>query len=138
AVVLSHAGACTATLNSLVDRGIVQVVEREVVRAPQDPKARWIGPAEGHEMHRAQRKALDAIAKAVDQERFETFLLYGVTGSGKTEVHIAALKQVLSKGKTGIILVPESSLTPQTVRRFWAHFGEKIAVLHSRMRLGER
>jgi primosomal protein N' (replication factor Y) len=138
AVVLSHAGASTATLNSLVDRGIVEVVEREVVRAPLDLKARRTGPAEAHEMHRAQRKALDAISKAIDQERFETFLLHGVTGSGKTEVYIAALKQVLSKGKTGIILVPEISLTPQTVRRFRAHFGEKIAVLHSRMSLGER
>lgn len=137
-VVLAHAGASTSTLNSLVDRGIVEVDEREVIRAPMDLTARRSGLPEIHDLHRAQKQALDSLSEAIEQERFEAFLLHGITGSGKTEVYIAALKQVLAKGKTGIILVPEISLTPQTVRRFRAHFGEKIAVLHSRMSLGER
>ena len=76
--------------------------------------------------------------EAIEAGRFQPFLLHGVTGSGKTEVYIAALKRVLAKGQTGIILVPEIALTPQTVQRFRAHFGDRIAVLHSRMSMGER
>ena len=66
------------------------------------------------------------------------FLLHGVTGSGKTEIYLRALDEVLKQGKQGIILVPEISLTPQTIRRFGARFPNRIAVLHSRLSLGER
>ena len=134
---LERAQAATATTNRLVEKGILEVIEKEVIRAPvysaaAEPQAPF------HAFHRAQRAALDQIHAALDAERFETFLLHGVTGSGKTEVYIAALKKVLARGQTGIILVPEIALTPQTVQRFRRHFGDKIAVLHSRMSLGER
>ena len=134
---LERAQAATATTNRLVEKGILEVIEKEVIRAPSytvaaEPRAPL------YAFHRAQRAALDQIHAALDAERFETFLLHGVTGSGKTEVYIAALKKVLARGQTGIILVPEIALTPQTVQRFRRHFGDKIAVLHSRMSLGER
>ena len=135
--VLERAQAAAPTANRLVEKGIVEMVEKEVIRAPSyamaaEPQAPF------YAFHRSQRAALDRIETAIEAERFETFLLHGVTGSGKTEVYIAALKKVLARGQTGIILVPEIALTPQTVQRFRRHFGDRIAVLHSRMSLGER
>ncbi len=85
-----------------------------------------------------QQQAVDAINKSLHRSFFDVFLLYGVTGSGKTQVYIDVLKQVIRAGKTAIILVPEISLTPQTVSRFTANFPEQVAVLHSRMSAGER
>jgi len=74
----------------------------------------------------------------MEDGRYESFLLYGITGSGKTEVYIHALKKALEAGKGGLILVPEISLTPQTVQRFYQIFGDDIAVLHSRLSMHER
>ena len=85
-----------------------------------------------------QQTVVDEISAELDKETFKVYLLHGITGSGKTQVYIEALKQVLEKGKTGIILIPEIALTPQTVRRFKAAFTEKIAVFHSKMSPGER
>lgn len=133
--VLARAGASSSTIKSLLKRGVVEVVDKEVVRTPMDGEA---PPPREHPLHPAQEKALDAIAEAVDERSFRTFLLHGVTGSGKTEVYIKALKRVLEAGRTGIVLVPEIALTPQTVRRFRSHFGDRIAVFHSRMSPGER
>src|SRR5690606_19482850 len=79
-----------------------------------------------------------AIQEALKAKNYSGFLLHGVTGSGKTEVYIEALKTALRSGRTGIVLVPEIALTPQTVGRFRAHFGDEVAVLHSRMSAGER
>ncbi|MFQ5569190.1 MAG: primosomal protein N' [Rhodothermales bacterium] len=135
--VLERAQAAAATVGSLVKKGVVEVVEKEVIRSPLGD-LRFDGPARQHVLHRAQQAALGDISAAIEAGRFETFLLHGVTGSGKTEVYIAALKKVLARGQTGIILVPEIALTPQTVQRFRRHFGDRIAVLHSRMNLGER
>ncbi len=136
--VCAQTGATAATIRSLVEKGMIEAVEREMFRSPLAGLDGKQAPAPAHALHDAQRRALEKITSAVEAQRFETFLLHGVTGSGKTEVYIEALKQVLGQGKTGIILVPEIALTPQTVRRFRAHFGDQIAVLHSRMSLGER
>ncbi|CAG0943777.1 Primosomal protein N' [Anaerolineae bacterium] len=68
----------------------------------------------------------------------ETFLLHGVTGSGKTEIYLRALGEILAQGKQGIVLVPEISLTPQTIRRFGARFPNRLAVVHSKLSEGER
>jgi primosomal protein N' (replication factor Y) len=85
-----------------------------------------------------QQKAFDEISKSLTKQAFANYLLFGITGSGKTEVYIHALKQVVESGKGGIVLVPEIALTPQTVSRFYRIFGNKIAVLHSRMTNRER
>ncbi len=135
---LARAGASAATLKTLVSRGVLEVFERESARLPYTPGAATGTAAPSHVPHQGQERALAPIIEALDEGAYHTFLLHGVTGSGKTEVYIAALKHVLAKGKTGIILVPEIALTPQTVQRFQAHFGDEIAVLHSRMSLGER
>jgi len=84
-----------------------------------------------------QKEALDSIKGCIDSKAHRVFLLHGVTGSGKTEVYLQSIAHALELGRSSIVLVPEISLTPQTVARFKARFGEEIAVLHSRL-LGSR
>ncbi len=86
----------------------------------------------GHpKLNSDQTNAIDSILKSKDA--FKTFLLYGVTGSGKTEVYLQVIKKALDEGKGAIVLVPEIALTPQTVERFSSRFGENVAVLHSHL-----
>ncbi|MBU1932384.1 MAG: primosomal protein N' [Candidatus Omnitrophica bacterium] len=80
-----------------------------------------------------QKEALDQIKHCIDKKESRVFLLHGVTGSGKTEVYLQTIGHVLESGLSSIVLVPEISLTPQTVARFKARFGDRIAVLHSRL-----
>jgi len=136
---LTEANVSTATAKSLIESGLIEVVEKEVIRTPygDEPDNGTTAPP-SHALHQAQALALDALDKAIEKQSFSPFLLHGVTGSGKTEVYISALKKVLDRGQTGMVLVPEIALTPQTVRRFRAHFGDRVAVLHSRMSDGER
>ncbi len=89
-------------------------------------------------LNKTQKNIFGEISESLKSEHFANFLLYGITGSGKTEVYIHALKQALENGKGGIVLVPEIALTPQTVSRFYKIFGDEIAVLHSRMTNRER
>ena len=135
--VMDRADASYSTVRSLVDKGMIETVEKEVMRSPLDDLPDP-GDPPNHTLHPAQQDALDAITTPIEDGTYGTFLLHGITGSGKTEVYIAALKRVLARDKTGIILVPEIALTPQTVQRFRAHFGNRIAVLHSQMSQGER
>ncbi len=92
-----------------------------------------VEPTEPHVPNKEQKKVLDSINKCLDEGRHEVFLLHGITGSGKTEIYLQAMESVMAKGKSGIILVPEISLTPQTVERFMSRFGQRVAVFHSRM-----
>ena len=78
-----------------------------------------------------QKKVLQSILYNIEKEDFKTFLLHGITASGKTEIYLQAIETVLKKGKSSIVLVPEIALTPQTVRRFVSRFGDLVAVLHS-------
>ncbi len=89
------------------------------------------------ELNADQQKALDAILEPLRAPRHETILIHGVTGSGKTEVYIQAIQEVISYGRQAIVLVPEISLTPQTRERFRARF-DRVAVLHSHLRDAER
>lgn len=135
AEVLRKAGASRSSVNTLEKNGIVSIVEKETIRTPFEdlPEVPL-----NHRLHHSQKSALNAITDELADESQRTFLLHGVTGSGKTEIYIRALRETLQRGKTGIVLVPEIALTPQTVSRFRAHFGDQIAVLHSRMSHGER
>ncbi|GDY02695.1 primosomal protein N' [Planctomycetota bacterium] len=90
-----------------------------------------------HDLNADQQRAVDAVTRAVEAKAHRTFLLHGVTGSGKTEVYLRILEEVRSRGRSGIVLVPEISLTPQTVGRFASRFPD-VAVLHSGLTDSER
>ncbi len=133
--VLKHVGASLSTLRTLEQKGLLTLTLREVVReSDYEP----IEPPPDIALNPYQRRAVENIAAAIQDARYRTFLLHGVTGSGKTQVYIETIRIVLAAGKTAIVLVPEISLTPQTVRRFKAHFGNDVAVMHSQMSMGER
>ena len=104
-------------------------------RRTKDPfEGLEVQPQQALELNPDQKKALNAVAEALDRHENENFLLFGVTGSGKTEVYLQAMEKVLAQGRQGIVLVPEISLTPQTVSRFMSRFGrDRIAVLHSKL-----
>lgn len=123
-----------AVLRTLVKRDLVSIATETVSR---DPFATRATPrAAGHDPSPAQRSALAILG---DAKPGDVFLLHGITGSGKTLVYLELLKRlVLEQGKTAIMLVPEIALTPQTVDRFRAEFGDAIAVLHSALSDGER
>ncbi len=85
-----------------------------------------------------QQNAIDILTSTIGKDGVKEFLLYGVTGSGKTEVYIQTIRSFIEKGYGAIVLVPEISLTPQTVRRFVERLGDKVAVFHSRLSKGEK
>jgi primosomal protein N' (replication factor Y) (superfamily II helicase) len=129
---------CTLTdLKKLEAAGVVALEEEEVWR--DSLAGRTFDVVEPPKLTPEQESAWNAIATAVATRRspLATFLLHGVTGSGKTEIYMRALAEIIAQGKQGIVLVPEISLTPQTIRRFGARF-KRIAVFHSRLSLGER
>jgi primosomal protein N' (replication factor Y) len=123
-----------SVLRTLTKRGLVVIADEVVAR---DPFAwRKIQPPAPHAPSAAQANAIERLARGAPGD---VFLLHGVTGSGKTLVYIELLRRVvLEEGKTAIVLVPEIALTPQTVDRFRAVFGDDIAVLHSALSDGER
>jgi primosomal protein N' (replication factor Y) len=141
----------TATVKRLEDKGLIAIAPEISERDPYGREA--ILPSQPLPLNEEQQAALDAIKRAVDGTDGvkstkgtavnHTFLLFGVTGSGKTEVYLQALEHALEQGKGGIVLVPEISLTPQTVERFKARFSHGrnqtlVAVLHSHLSSGER
>ena len=126
-----------AILKTLEKNGYIEFLEKKIERDPLQNKR--IERTEKLELTEEQEIAFNKINTAIQENRNEEFLLYGVTGSGKTEVYLQLIEKVLEKGKTSIMLVPEISLTPQTINRFISRFGkENLAVLHSKLSIGER
>jgi primosomal protein N' (replication factor Y) (superfamily II helicase) len=89
-------------------------------------------------LHAEQSAALEHLRTAITEHSYQTFVLHGVTGSGKTEVYLHAVRETIQQGRTVLILIPEISLTPQVLSRFRERFGDRVAVLHSGMTVGER
>ncbi|MDA0711058.1 MAG: primosomal protein N', partial [bacterium] len=133
---LSALGITSAVLRALSEHQVIRLSNREVRRDPYANIA--ADPAEALLPTPLQQSAIDAIQNTLGQKTFGVHLLHGVTGSGKTLVYIAAVAHALKAGLGAIVLVPEITLTPQTVRRFRSHFGDQIAVLHSALSDGER
>ncbi len=132
---LKRTGLAAATLQALVRKALVQLQRKEIDR---NPYAVLPAKAEPVTLNEEQRAAVQQVTAFLDQKRFGVFLLHGITGSGKTQVYIEAIRHALAAGLGAIVLVPEISLTPQAVARFQANFGASIAVLHSRLSAGER
>lgn len=125
-----------STVKQLEQSGILKIEQQEVGRDPyQDRKFVQTEPLP---LTKEQQNAFEEIRSCVVQGEYKTFLLHGVTGSGKTEIYLQTIAYVMSKGKEAIVLVPEISLTPQMVERFKGRFGEQVAVIHSRLSAGER
>ncbi|MFQ5639737.1 MAG: primosomal protein N' [bacterium] len=135
---LKATGATSATVLSLSNKNLVQISQREVIRDYYGDTTASDKPVQVITLNQEQQAALAQIKKSIAAHKFKTFLLYGVTGSGKTQVYIEAIYKVLAKGQDAIVLVPEIALTPQTVHRFRSHFKDHVTVLHSAMSEGER
>ncbi|SDG96268.1 replication restart DNA helicase PriA [Alteribacillus persepolensis] len=124
------------TVLELVRKNLLVLEEREEYRDPY--QSRVFQEQERPALTTQQQHVLQPVQQAVHDKEHMTFLLRGVTGSGKTEVYLQAIEKVLAKGEEAIVLVPEISLTPQMVERFKARFGSKVAVLHSALAAGEK
>ncbi|WP_368298444.1 primosomal protein N' [Cytobacillus firmus] len=129
-------GITSSTLKGLLQKGLLGQKDVEIYRNPFGD--REFERTEPLSLTEEQRKAIIPILNSIEDNRHETFLLYGVTGSGKTEVYLQSIQRVLEDGKEAIVLVPEISLTPQMVKRFKGRFGDQVAVMHSGLSAGEK
>jgi len=127
-------GASMQTLRGLEKSGLVTIETEEAFRVPKIE----MEEAESIQLSDEQKNVFDAIIGEMEAGQPSCTLLYGVTGSGKTAVYIELLKEVVRRGKRGMILVPEIALTPQIMAKFSAHFGDKVVMLHSGLHLTER
>ncbi|SJZ96103.1 replication restart DNA helicase PriA [Pilibacter termitis] len=133
---LSTEGISSSTLKTAQDKKWVEIFAQEVRRNPfKDAK---ILPTSAMKLNAEQKIATEKILQAADEENSKVFLLEGITGSGKTEVYLQVIANVLEQGKTAMMLVPEISLTPQMASRFKSRFGDDVAVLHSALSMGEK
>ena len=126
-----------AIVKTLEKNGYVEIIEKKIERNPLANKK--IEKTENLKLTDEQQTAYNKVALDITTNSYEQFLLYGVTGSGKTEVYLQLIGKALEQNKTAIVLVPEISLTPQMIDRFIARFNkDEIAVLHSKLSIGER
>jgi primosomal protein N' (replication factor Y) (superfamily II helicase) len=135
AELLNKTSSSKSSLDSLATKGLVKIYEKEIDRRYVE---QYREDQTTFSLSKHQAEVISEVSKVIDDESFKTFLLHGVTGSGKTQVYIELAKKVLDQKKTVMILVPEISLTPQITSRFFNVFGDEVTVLHSRMSPGER
>ncbi len=133
---LEQSGIQTAVLKTVIEKGAAREEYTEVYREPDRPSLQETSVPD--QLTDEQQFAYDRITTSMDCDQAETFLLHGITGSGKTEVYLRSINHVLIQGKEAIVLVPEISLTPQMTSRFKERFGSLVAVLHSGLSVGEK
>ena len=134
--IYAQTGANYADLTLLADMGLIHFNETEVWR---DPLVDYEVPdATVPNLTHDQQAVWDAISPQLENKRAKPFLLHGVTSSGKTEIYMRAVQEVLAKGKQALVLVPEIAMTPLTVRRFMARFPNQVGIYHSKLSDGER
>lgn len=117
-----------STISTMVKNGVLQIGEQQILRSPSFDRIK----SDKKALTPLQQRAVDTISEN------KTYLLHGVTGSGKTEVYMNLIERQLSLGKTALMLVPEISLTPQVLASFKARFGDDVALIHSGLSAGER
>lgn len=128
-------GATASTIASLKKSGLIEVWEEEKIRV--DVKGESVHSGEEIRLNDEQQAAYQKITALLEKELPAAALLHGVTGSGKTQVYIRLVQDVIARGKTAIVLVPEIALTPQMMSQFAAYFGNQVAMLHSALRMSE-
>lgn len=136
ATLLEEMATTSSTVKSLVNKGVLIEKNVEMYRDPFEN--RTFEKTSPLSLTSQQDYAIRPILTTIDEDKHHTFLLYGVTGSGKTEIYLQSIQRVLQEGKEAIVLVPEISLTPQMVHRFKGRFGNDVAVLHSGLSVGEK
>ncbi|MEG1620460.1 MAG: primosomal protein N' [Oscillospiraceae bacterium] len=131
-----YCGVTKVVVSKLEQIGYIELYEQSLYRSPYES----IDYDENFviELNESQEKAYKELLTLIEKNTFETALLYGVTGSGKTSVFMKLIEAVINKGQNVIVMVPEISLTPQTVRKFQKCFGDKTAVLHSSLTMAQR
>lgn len=132
---LSEKGVPPATVRSLEGKGIVEIFERRLDRLPYSHEE-FI--AQSHTLSEQQKVVRDSIVGYMQEDKAQACLLFGVTGSGKTKIILEAVDEALRQGKGAIVLIPEIGLTAQALSIFFARYGEKCAVIHSKLSVGER
>ncbi|MBM7552813.1 primosomal protein N' [Thalassobacillus pellis] len=133
---LGQLGTTRASLKSLLDKGLLKEFKQEIYRDPYENKE--FERTEAFELTDEQQEAITPILRCMEDGKHEVMLLHGVTGSGKTEIYLQSIQQVMDKGMEAIMLVPEIALTPQMVERFKGRFGSRVAVMHSALSAGEK
>jgi primosomal protein N' (replication factor Y) len=133
---LIEANTSDASVKALISKGILKEEIKEIYRDPYQD--RHFEKTKRLMLNNEQQQAITPLLKTINENVHDVFLMYGVTGSGKTEVYLQSIEEVLNNGKEAIVLVPEISLTPQMVHRFKGRFGSKVAVLHSGLSTGEK
>ncbi len=134
--ITKFAGVSGSVLDTLKKYGHIDFKDIKVERNPYSNKE--VPPTKPLKLTKQQSCVMNALKELIAEGSFREALLHGVTGSGKTEVYLQLIQYCIENGKEAIVLVPEISLTPQMVERFKGRFGEQVAVLHSRLSLGER
>ncbi|MBT4047893.1 MAG: primosomal protein N' [Nitrospina sp.] len=128
-----------SALRSLKEKKLVEVFTEKKERQALVPEGTMDQPFGSHLTFTPEQEAVfNEISSTIDAGKFQSFLLHGITGSGKTEVYIRCIQRILEMDKTAIMMVPEISLTPQTVKRFRQRFGDRVAILHSGLSQTER
>jgi primosomal protein N' (replication factor Y) len=133
---LRATGVSISVVRRLIERGLIETFSRQVRRSPFSRLPKSTAPQ--IKLTSQQQSILDQITAEMAKGKYATFLLHGVTGSGKTEIYIRAMRECLEVGKTALMLVPEIALTPMFSLRLRSHFGEAVAILHSGLSEGER
>ena len=127
----------TTDLKFAVEHNWITIVQKEVSRDPY--KGRFFKKSLPFQLNEGQQLAFDRVKEeSIDPHNSKVYLLEGVTGSGKTEVYLQWISEVIAKGQSAMMLVPEIALTPQMVERFKSRFGDRVAVLHSGLSTGEK
>lgn len=129
-------GFSQSVIQSLARKGAIRVEPIDLFRSPWS-QVQVETPVK-HPLTAEQQEVFDRVVEAVNRGGFETFLMHGVTASGKTEVYLNLISQAVEQGKGALVLVPEIGLTPQIARQFRGWFGERVAILHSALSDGER
>ena len=132
---LKVSGMSSGSVNTLLKKGLITIEEVRVSREHPEVYSEEYNQVT---LNDEQQSVLQELVSGLDSGKFSPYLLYGITGSGKTEVYINAIREVISRNKTAIVLVPEISLTPQLIYRFRQNFGDNIGVIHSKLSEGER
>ncbi len=135
--VCNRAKVSSSVVATLRQNGLIHTVKRRISAPPPDADELDDARRAAPELMAEQKAALEKLGPSLRGDGFATFLLHGVTGSGKTEVYLGAIDEVVARGREAIVLVPEISLTPQTIRRFRRRF-DRVAVLHSHLSEAER